>query len=92
MSVLEETSKANSPKCIHPSDKKHKQALDKRQKIAQQKDSFVNPLLFHARIARICSFTIRSVQNAIMTGKSLIAIMDILARHLKPRPNEILEY
>ena len=86
MRVFEETSKAISPKCIHPSDKKYNEALDKRQKIAQEKDRFVNPLFFHARIARICSFTIRSIQNAIMTGKPLIAIMESLVRHLKPRP------
>jgi len=54
---------------------------------AQDKDRFVNPLFSHARIARICSFTIRSIQNAIMTGKSLMAIMDSLTRHLTPRPN-----
>ena len=46
MRVFEETSKANNPECIHPSDKKYNEALDKRYKIAQQKDRFVNPLFF----------------------------------------------
>ncbi|MCF6300931.1 MAG: transposase [Proteobacteria bacterium] len=92
MRVFEETSKANSPECIHPSDKKYDEALDKRQKIAQDKGRFVNPLFFHARIARICSFTFRSIQNAIMTGKLIIAIMDSLVRHLRPRVAEISEH
>ena len=92
MRVFEETSKANNPERLHPSDKKYNEALEKKGKIAQEKDRFVNPLFFHARIARICSFTIRSIQNAIMTGKSLIAIMDSLARHLKPRMAGIAEH
>ena len=92
MRVFEETSKANSPKCIHPSDKKYNEALDRRQKIALEIDRFVNPLFFHARITRLCSFTIRSIQNAIITGKSLIAVMNSLARNLRPRPNYILEH
>ncbi len=41
MRVFEETSKANNPECIHPSDKKYDEALDKRQKIAQDKGRFV---------------------------------------------------
>jgi hypothetical protein len=92
MRIFEEISKAKNPERIHPSDKKYNEALDKREKIAQEKGRFVNPLFFHARIARICSFTIRSLQNAIMTGKSLIAIMGSLARHLKPRMTEIAEH
>ncbi len=87
MRIFEETSKANSPECIHPSDKKYDEALDKRQKIAQDKGSFVNPLFFHARITRLCSFTIRSIQNALITGKLLIAVISSLTRHLRLRPN-----
>jgi len=85
MRVFEEKSKANNPERIHPSDKKYTEALNKRQEIAQGKDRFFNPLFFHARISRICSYTIRSLQNAVITGKSLIAVMDSLARHLKPK-------
>ncbi len=92
MRVFEETSKATNPESIHPSDKKYNEALDKRENIAQEKGCFVNPLFFHDRIVRICSFTIRSLQNAIMTGKSLIAVMDSLARHLKPRMPGISEH
>jgi hypothetical protein len=92
MRVFEEVSKAKNPERIHPSDKKYNESLEKRQAISQEKGSFVNPLFFHARIARICSFTIRSLQNAIMTGRSIMAIMDSLARHLKPRVTEIAEH
>lgn len=92
MRVFEEISKARNPERIHPSDKKYNEALGKRQKIAQEKGRFVNPLFFHARIVRICSFTIRSLQNAILTGKPLIALMDSLARHLKPRVVRIVEH
>jgi hypothetical protein len=92
MRVFEEISKARSPERIHPSDKKYHAALNKRQAIAQKKGGFVNPLFFHARIVRVCSFTIRSVQNAIMTGRTLIDIMDSLTRHLKPRVRGIVEH
>jgi len=92
MRIFEEISKAKNPERIHPSDKKYNEALDKRQKTAQEKGRFVNPLFFHARIVRICSFTIRSLQNAIMTGKSIIAIMESLARHLMPRMIRIAEH
>lgn len=92
MRIFEETSKATNPECIHPSDKKYNESLDKRQKIAREKGHFVNPLFFHARIARICSFTIRSLQNAIMTRRSLIAIIDSLAGHLMPRMTGISEH
>ena len=92
MRIFEEISKANNPERIHPSDKKYNASLVKRQNISQEKGSFVNPLFFHARIARICSFTIRTIQNAIMTGRSVIAIMDSLAKHLKPRVTEVVEH
>ena len=92
MRVFEETSKAMHPECIHPSDKKYTAALEKREKIAQEKGRFVNPLFYHSRIVRICSFTIRSVQNAIMTGRSLIAVMSRLASHLKPRMTKMVEH
>ena len=92
MRVFEETSKANKPECIHPSDKKYNEDLAKKQKKALENDCFINPLFFHDRITRICSFTIRSIQNAIITGKSLTAIMVSLERHLKPRAHENLEH
>ena len=85
MRVFEETSKAQNPEFIHPSDKKYKEALDRRESSAKEKDGFVNPLFFYARITRICSFTIRAFQHAILTGKSVIAVMVGLARNLKPR-------
>ena len=92
MRVFEEISKAQNPGSIHPSDKKYNEALDKRQKIAQKKGGFVNPLFFQSRITRICSFTIRSLQNAIVKGKALTSVMDSLAEHLKPRIAGIVEH
>jgi hypothetical protein len=92
MRIFEEISKAKNPERIHPSDKKYNEALNKRQAIAQEKGGFVNPLFFHARITRIGSFTIRALQNAIMTGRSLTAIMDSLASHLKPRVVDMVEH
>jgi hypothetical protein len=59
--------------------------LKKRQIIAGERDGLVNPLFFHARIVRICLFTIRALQNAIIIERSLIDIMDSLERHLKSR-------
>jgi hypothetical protein len=91
MRIFEEVSKAKNPERIHPSDKKYNKALEKRQNISREKGCFVNPLFFHARITRICSFTIRSLQNAIMTGRTVMAIMDSLARHLRPRMAGITE-
>ncbi len=92
MRVFEETSKATQPEHIHPSDKKYNKALEKREKIAQEKGCFINPLFFYARIVRICSFTIRTVQNAIITGRSLIAVMSILSSHLKSRVIRAVEH
>ena len=58
-----------------------------------EKGRFINPLFFHAQMVRVCSFIIRCVQNAIiMTGRTLIDIMDSLTRYLKPRAREIVEH
>lgn len=92
MRVFEEISKAQNPQRIHPSDKKYNQALDTKQAIARKKGRSINPLFFQARITRICSFTIRSLQSAIMTGRSQAALMDSLARHLKPRATVMMEH
>jgi hypothetical protein len=80
MHVCEEISKIQDPKLVHPSDKKYTQSLEKRQK----KGGFVNPLLFLERIARISSYTIRAVQNAIITGKPLVDLMHALMARLVP--------
>lgn len=82
MRVFEEVSKARHPELIHPSDKKYRQALEKRQQAAKKRGCFVNPLLFRARIVRISSYTIRAVQNAIISGKSLIDFMSTLVARL----------
>ena len=81
MRVCEEISKIQDPDLVHPSDKKYNKALEKRQRRAKKNGDFVNPLLFLGRITRISSYTIRAVQNAIITGKSLAdLISDLMAR------------
>ncbi|TXK93191.1 hypothetical protein BMR10_16420, partial [Methylococcaceae bacterium CS4] len=75
MRVFEEVSKIQQPELIHPSDKKYNKALEKRQKLTQKRGCFVNPLFFQERITRISSYTIRAVQNAILTGTSLQSFM-----------------
>ena len=85
MRVFEELSKQHHPEFIHPSDKKYRKALEKRQQAAKQRGGFVNPLLFQARIVRISSYTIRAVQNAIITGKSLASFLSALVARLVPR-------
>jgi len=92
MRVLEEISKRQKPELIHPSDKKYTDALDKRERVAQKTDCFVNPLFFYARIVRISSYTIRAVQNAIITGKSLVRVMSALVGQLVPRSYQIREH
>ena len=84
MRVCEEISKIQNPTLIHPSDKKYTKALEKRQKMARKNGGFVNPLLFQARIVRISSYTIRAVQNAIITGTSLFDLMCALMARLVP--------
>ena len=84
MRVCEEISKRQDSELIHPSDKKYNKSLEKRQKRAQKNGGFVNPLLFLERIVRISSYTIRAVQNAIITGKSLADLMSALMARLVP--------
>ena len=83
--VFEEVSKIQHPEFIHPSDKKYTKALEKRDQTAKKEGRFVNPLFFQSRIVRICSYTIRLVQNAIMTGKSLVWVMEALGAQLIPK-------
>ena len=85
MRVFEEISKIHNPEMIHPSDKKYNQALKKRDVDAKKHGRFVNPIFFQARIVRISSYTIRAVQNIIMTGKSLLSLMSALMNRLVPR-------
>lgn len=88
--VFEEMSKIQDPELIHPSDKKYTKDLEKRDQMARKRGGFVNPLLFQKRIVRISSSTIRSVQNAIMTGKPLVSIMDKLLARLVPKVRPIV--
>ncbi len=90
--VFEEVSKKQQPELIHPSDKKYSEALEKRQQLAQKRDCFVNPLFFQARITRISSYTIRAVQNAIITRTSFQCFMSSLIARLVPRIQLIGEH
>ncbi len=90
--VFEEISKIQDSALIHPSDKKYTQSLKKRQQASEKKGGFVNPLFFQKRIVRISSYTIRAVQNAIITGKSLVSLMDDLMARLVPRVHLIGEH
>jgi len=84
MRVFEEISKIQDPTLVHPSDKKYTKSLEKRQEKAQEIGRFVNPLLFLERIVRISSYTIRAVQNAIITGRSMVDLMWGLMAKLVP--------
>ena len=84
MRVCEEISKTQNSDLVHPSDKKYTKALEKRQRRAKKRGGFVNPLLFLQRITRISSYTIRAVQNAIITEKSLTDLMSDLMARLVP--------
>lgn len=84
MRVCEEISKILDPELVHPSDKKYTKSLEKRQEKAKKTGGFVNPLLFLERIVRISSYTIRAVQNAIITGKPLADLMQALVARLVP--------
>ncbi|GAW85248.1 conserved hypothetical protein [Bathymodiolus platifrons methanotrophic gill symbiont] len=83
--MVEELSKIQDPELIHPSDKKYTEALEKRQQAAQKRGGFVNPLFFNERIVRISSYTIRAIQNAIITEKSLSSFINALVAKLVPR-------
>ncbi len=92
MRVFEESSKKQDSELTHPSDKKYTQALEKRDHKAKQQGRFVNPLFFQERIVRISSYTIRAVQNAIITGKSFVSFMGALMSQLVPRVTSIGEH
>jgi hypothetical protein len=72
--------------------KTEKVILEKKQLSARKKGRFVNPLFFQARITRISSFTIRTAQSAIITGRSLVDVLRSLIRQLVPRPDLIEEH
>jgi hypothetical protein len=82
--VFEEKSRIQDSSLVHPSEKKYTESLKKRDEQAQRKGGFVNPLLFSARLSRISSFTIRAIQNSIITKKSLAALIEELASRLVP--------
>jgi hypothetical protein len=92
MRVFEEVSKKQDPELIHLSDEKYTKALEKRDQSAKKRGGFVNPLFFQARIVRISSYTIRAVQNAIITGKSLVSFLNALVAKLVSGSSQIGEH
>ncbi len=86
MRLFEEKSKKYNATLIHPAEIKYEKTLLKRQKNAEVKEKFVNPLHFMHRIARISSSKIRAVKNAILTNLSFSAFMGRLIAKLIPRP------
>ena len=87
--TFEEISKKQSPKLIHPAEKKYNKELERRQLKAEKTGGFVNPLLFQARIARISSSTFRSFQNAISRGSSLLRFVHKLVGRFVSRTIQI---
>ena len=85
MRVFEEVSKIQQPDLIHPSDKKYNEALEQWGRFGRIPAFLLNPLFFQERITRISSYTIRAVQNAILTGTSLQAFMRSLVARLVPQ-------
>jgi hypothetical protein len=59
---------------------------------SKEKGCFVNALFFQVRIARVSSRTIRGVQNAIITGKSVVSFMNDLVAQLVPITGGKLEH
>ena len=92
MRVFEEISKTHDPGLVHPSDKKYTESLKKREQATKITGGFVNPLFFYARIVRISSSTIRTVQSAILTGKSLVWVMSALMDRLIPKEAQLREH
>ena len=70
MRVCEEISKRQHPALIHPSDKKYTKL---KQKIA----SLLIQIVIRQE-SSVSSYTIRAVQNAIITGMSLVDLMRAL--------------
>lgn len=85
MRLIEEKTKKHNDDLVHPAEVKYEKDLEKRMIKAKQKGKYVNKILFTQRIARISSFTIRAVENALLTKITLTALMDKLIAKLIPR-------
>jgi len=85
MRLFEEISKKYDDDLVHPAEVKYEKTLQERQKKAASEDCFVNQIHFLTRIARISSFTIRTVQNAISGKNTFLWVMNELIDNLIPR-------
>lgn len=83
--LIEEKTKKTNEDLVHPAEVKYEKELKKREKKARSKGKFVNPIFFTQRIARISSFTIRAVKNAILKKISFSLLLDRLVAKLIPR-------
>ena len=83
--LFEEITKKHNSDLIHPAEAKYNKTLDWRQIKAENENKFVNPIHFLKRVARISSFTIRTVQTAIFNKNSLRWFMNQLIKKLIPR-------
>ena len=83
--LFEEMSKKHRSDLIHPAVAKYNKTLNWRQRKAEMNNNFVNPIHFLKRVARISSFTIRTLQSAIFNKYSLKWFMNELIRKLIPR-------
>jgi hypothetical protein len=68
------------------------QSIGKKAAGWQRQRLLCEPIFFQARIARLCSRTIWAVQNAIITGKSVVSFMNDLVAQLVPKEGLIVEH
>lgn len=88
MRILEETAQAAKPELVHASVNKYQKNLEKKQKIAEEKGRFVNPLHFGKRIARLKSHTFRSVRNAIVAATQYEDLINrLILKLVQPLPS-----
>ncbi len=80
--VFEEVSKIQDSTLIHPSDKKYTEALKIIRQQASEKRAVCESIVLSEKNVRISSYTIRAVQNAIITRKSLVSLMNGLVARL----------
>jgi hypothetical protein len=85
MRLIEEKTKKHDDTLVHPAELKYEKALVKRRIKAKKEGKYVNAILSTQRIARISSFTIRAVKNALLTKMTLATLMDRLIAKLIPR-------
>jgi len=82
--VAEESAEAEETEYVHPAVNSYNKELEDRRIEAEKLDRKVNPLHFGKRIRRIASYTIRALQNAIISDLSYATFMRKLQARLVP--------